>query len=339
MTLSIIGPGLLTTLQDLGRHGYQRQGIVVSGAMDSSALRIANLLVGNSEREAALEITLAGPVLQFHKDTVIAICGGDLSASCLGHRLPLWRPLLMRRGTRLEFGKARSGCRAYLAVAGGFAVEPILGSKSTYLRGNLGGYQGRALQNGDVLAFGPKSEFAIRIEEKLQKIASLRPDSPFSTTGWQVSRDLLPAYRNNPTVRVVKGRQFEVFTKESRQQIFSTAYQVTPQSDRMGYRLQSVQGAALTVSERSEMISEAVAFGTIQIPPEGQPIVLMADRQTTGGYPKIAEVITVDLPVLAQMKPGESVRFIPVEVTEAQELYRMREWEIGLLGQGILLER
>jgi len=338
MTFTVIRPGLLTTLQDLGRHGYQRQGIVVSGAMDSCALRIANLLVGNREREAVLEITLAGPVLQVQDDTLIAICGGDLSPSCLGQRLPMWRPVLVRGGTRLEFGKARSGCRAYLAVAGGFAVEPILGSKSTYLRGNLGGYQGRALQKGDVLAFGTKSIFATRLQETLRQTASMHPDSPFSTTGWRVSEEVLPAYCHNPTVRVIKGRQFEAFTEESRHHFFSALYQVTSQSDRMGYRLQDVQGAVLNVSQRTELISEAVTFGTIQIPPEGQPIILMADRQTTGGYPKIAEVIAVDLPVLAQLKPGELVRFCPVDVVEAQALYRMREMGIERFKQGISLE-
>jgi antagonist of KipI len=263
-------------------------------------------------------MTLLGATLQFHEDTLIAICGGDLSPTCNEHPLPMWRPVFVEKGAIVAFGKARRGCRAYLAVAGGFDVKPVLGSKSTYLRGGIGGYQGRALQKGDVLSFG-------------------HPESFFTTTNWRVKGDLIPPYGNEVIVRVLKGSQFDAFTEASRHSFFANSYQVTPQSDRMGYRLQS-QGETLCLTEPMEMISEAVAFGTIQVPPEGQPIVLMADRQTTGGYPKIADVITIDLPLIAQLKPGERVRFVPVEMEDAQELYLMREWEIGLLKQGILLK-
>jgi antagonist of KipI len=216
-----------------------------------------------------------------------------------------------------------------LAAAGGFDVAEVLGSKSTYLRAGIGGWQGRALQKGDVLPVGSLSTAS----QRLGKMVECGTQTPFfATVNWAVSQGIIPEYRSEPTLRVLKGSQFEAFTLASRHDLFHTPYQVTLQSDRMGYRL---QGAALSLQTPLELISEGVAFGTIQVPPEGQPIILMADRQTTGGYPKIADVISVDLPLLAQVKPGESVRFVPVGLEEAQELYIKREWEIRFLKQGI----
>ncbi|GAX91544.1 biotin-dependent carboxyltransferase family protein [Effusibacillus lacus] len=331
MSLKVIRPGLLTSIQDLGRFGLQKHGVIVSGAMDPFALRTANLLVGNEEGEGALEITMMGPSLLFEKDSLISICGASLSPKINGHPVAEWRPVYVKQGSVLQFGTPVAGCRAYLAVAGGFDIPKVMGSCSTYLRAGIGGLQGRALKEGDVLNLRPPSEQAKR---RIRQLSEAAGTLGFSSSEWTISTDILPAYGKDPVIRVIRGGQFELFSADSREQIFASEFQVTPQSDRMGYRL---TGPKLSLSEPMELISEAVAAGTVQVPPEGNPIVLLADRQTTGGYPKIAQVITVDLPIIAQVKPGEKVRFQEVSIDEAQELYRLREMEIHLLKQGIAL--
>ncbi|MED0681185.1 biotin-dependent carboxyltransferase family protein [Aneurinibacillus thermoaerophilus] len=327
MRIKVLRPGLLTTIQDLGRYGFQKQGIIASGAMDPFALRMANLLVGNEENAAALEITLMGPRLEFESDTLISICGADLSPEVDGKPILLWRPVYVRGGSVLAFRGCTSGCRAYLAVAGGFNVEKVLGSRSTYLRAHIGGYKGRALQEGDRLEFGEPSEWGAWQMRMLAAAGGRSAD-------WTISSEVFPAYGKNPVVRVIRGAQFDCFTPESRQQFFASAFRVTPQSDRMGYRL---QGPQLSLAAPLEMISEAVAPGTIQVPSEGQPIALLADRQTVGGYPKIAQIISVDLPVIAQVKPGEKIRFQEVSLEEAEMLYLTREEQIQQVKQGIAL--
>lgn len=329
MSLEILKPGLLTTIQDTGRYGYQKQGVMVNGPMDSFALRIANLLVGNDEREGALEITLLGPKIRFAEQMLIAVCGADLSPRIGGQPLPSWRPVLVQAGSVLEFGASAEGCRAYLAVAGSFAVPEVLGSRSTFLRAGIGGYQGRALQAGDVLTLRSSSEQA---RLRIAQLAGVAGNDPFIATDWAVSRELLPAYRTNPVLRVMRGAQFDEFEPASQAQFWGSAFTVTPQSDRMGYRL---QGELLALSEARELLSEAVTAGTIQVPSDGQPIILLADRQTTGGYPKIAQIAAVDLPVIAQVKPGEHVRFQEISVAEAEALYIARERELQLFKQGI----
>ncbi|BCJ86234.1 5-oxoprolinase subunit C family protein [Effusibacillus dendaii] len=323
MSIQVIRPGLLTTVQDLGRLGQQKHGVIVSGAMDPFALRIANLLVGNDEREAALEITLMGPTIRFQKDCVIAICGGNLSPKIDGQPIPDWRPVWVKQGSLLQFGSPQTGCRAYLAVAGGFDVPVVMGSRSTYLRAGIGGFYGRALREGDVLPIGCRS---------MWEAAEWREREGRFFAGWFVDTRIRPKYGKNPTVRVMRGGEFDWFAKDIQQQFFAASFQVTPQSDRMGYRL---SGPQLALSEPKELISEAVAAGTVQVPAEGNPIILLADRQTTGGYPKIAQVATVDLPILAQVTPGERIRFEEISLSQAQELYRLREREIGILRQGI----
>ncbi|WP_018131854.1 5-oxoprolinase subunit C family protein [Effusibacillus pohliae] len=332
MSIRVMRPGLLTSLQDLGRHGVQKYGVVASGAMDPFALRLANLLVGNEEAEAALEMTIQGPTLLFERDALIAICGAALSPKIDGRSVPEWRPVLVKGGSVLQFGMAIAGCRAYLAVAGGFDVPVVMGSRSTYLRAGIGGFQGRALKEGDVLRVRPASRRSLH---RMRKLAKGMDSCPFAATDWAVTSDLLPAYGKNPVIRAMRGGQFDWFTVDSQERFFTEPFQVTPQSDRMGYRL---SGARLRLAEPRELISEAVAAGTVQVPAGGQPIVLLADRQTTGGYPKIAQVASVDLPVIAQVKPGETVRFQEITLEEAQALYRRREREIELLKQGIALK-
>jgi antagonist of KipI len=329
MSIRIIRSGLLTTIQDLGRFGFQKDGVVVSGAMDSFAHRMANLLVGNEETEGTLEITMMGPILSFEENAWIAICGGEFEARIDGHAVPLWRPVFVQRGSVLEIGHCRVGCRAYLAVAGGFHLPKVMNSQSTYLLAKLGGFQGRALQKGDILS----------IRKPIRDLPSCLLDQkvrsrPFAVVNWGISFHFRAYFYGTPkTIRVIRGAQFGDFTKQSQEQFWTKPYQVTPQSNRMGYRL---DGPVLERKKSTEMISEAVTFGTVQVPAEGKPIVLMADRQTTGGYPKIAQVVAVDLPILAQTKPGEMIVFRDISLEEAQRLYIQREFEIQQCKKAIM---
>jgi len=315
--LTIRKGGIQTTVQDLGRSGFQKYGIVASGAMDPYSLRMANILVGNEENAAALEIALVGPEIRFEEDALISICGGDLSPQLDGKATGLWRFIRVHKGQTLTFGTPRRGSRAYLAVAGGINVPEVMGSRSTYLRAALGGFNGRALESGDQLAIG----------------AADRPNFAEDGPSWFTPS---PFYSSKPVIRVTAGRQFDLFSDESRQRFFSESFSVSSQSDRMGYRL---DGPRLELANKQEMISEAVAFGSIQVPPDGKPIILMADRQTAGGYPKIAEAITADLPLISQLKPGDRLRFTEVGIEEAQRLLRLQERTINCLKNAIRLKR
>lgn len=332
MSIRVLKPGLLTTVQDLGRTGFQKYGVIVGGAMDPFACRVANALVGNDESAAALEITLVGPTLRFDSTLLISICGADLSPTIDGQAVPLWRPVVVKEGSLLRFGAARHGARCYLAVSGGFDLPQALGSYSTYLRAGIGGFQGRALSEGDVLEVRPSNNLGRAIANKL---AAAAKDAPFASTRWHVSYDMMPDYRPDPVVRAVEGPQMHGFDPESVADFFAGTFQVLPQSDRMGYRL---KGEPIRPADPAELISEPVAFGTVQVPPDGNPIVLMADRQTTGGYPKIAQVITVDLPLIAQVQIGGSIRFRPVSLREAQELYWIAETEWEWLKKSIFMQ-
>ncbi|MCP8970476.1 biotin-dependent carboxyltransferase family protein [Ectobacillus ponti] len=322
MSFTVLRKGFYTTVQDLGRHGYRQYGVVRSGAMDSFAMQAANLLVGNERNAAVLEATLLGPKLRCERSVLVAVCGGEAEMLVNGNPAPLWRPVLLAAGDVLQFGVMRSGCRLYIAAAGGVDVPEAMGSRSTYVRAGIGGYKGRALQDGDVLELGTPSTLAQQLEAG-------------GRTSWGVSPYARPAYNTSPVIRVMRGAQYDCFTEESKRQFFNGSFQVTAASDRMGYRL---EGRALTLQEPLELLSEAVTFGTVQVPPEGKPIVLMADCQTTGGYPKLAAVATVDLPLLAQVKPGESVRFQEIAVEEAQRLLQEQEQALKELETGIKLK-
>ncbi|MDQ0271887.1 biotin-dependent carboxyltransferase family protein [Cytobacillus purgationiresistens] len=329
--ITIIKPGLLTSIQDLGRYGYQKYGVIASGVMDPIAHRVANLLVGNEENESTIEMTLIGPTIQFHQDTLIAICGGDLSPAINGKPIGLWRPIFVKKGSELAFGKCQAGCRAYLAVAGGFSIQSVMESKSTYLRAEIGGYKGRAFKKGDVIHLGQPSELSSKMVQAYKSHLS----SDFFSDAWTVDAGFIPIYQKKSAIRVLQGRHYHLFSKESHKKLYTEGFEVSPQSDRMGYRL---MGPSLTLEKPEEMISEAVAFGTIQVPPGGDSIILLADRQTTGGYPKIAQVATVDLPFLAQAKPGDQLHFTEITHDEAQRLILERERELQALKQGIQLK-
>ncbi|OKL40381.1 5-oxoprolinase subunit C family protein [Pontibacter flavimaris] len=330
MGLKIGKPGLLTTVQDLGRYGYQRQGVVVGGAMDKVALRIANLLVGNVEGAAALEISMQGPEIQFEEDTVFALGGADLSASINGKPVRLWRPVLVKSGSILRFGKPRYGNYTYLAVAGGINVPVVMGSRATYLHAGLGGLEGRALRSGDRLPLGASSETNRQILSAL--LLRDKKEADFAEVQWSPEPELLPGYAPNPVLRARGHLEYNWFSESSREYIWHQKYKLLPQSDRMGYRL---QGTTLALDEEREMLSTAMSFGTVQVPPQGNPIILMADAQTTGGYPRMIQIITADLPRLAQVQPGGLIRFEDVSLEEAQRLYYQQEKRMLALRQAI----
>jgi KipI family sensor histidine kinase inhibitor len=301
--LDVIAPGLQTTVQDLGRAGYARFGVPPAGAMDSFAARAANRLVGNVDEAAVLEITLAGPSIQFRADTLLAVTGGDLSPRLDGSEVPGWTACRVPGGSTLKFGRRQAGLRAYLAVAGGIHVRLILSSASTYLRGEFGGHKGRALQVGDVLAVGAAPAGTAELEGRALPLAAR------------------PPYSREPVVRVVLGPHAERFPQSALDTLLGNAYAVGPASDRMGYRL---QGPPLARREPADILSQGLPLGGVQVPGDGQPIILLADHQTTGGYPLIATVIRADLPLLAQLAPGDRVRFRAVVVDEAQAAYRQQ---------------
>ncbi|SDC99958.1 antagonist of KipI [Melghirimyces thermohalophilus] len=314
--ISVIKSGLLTTVQDLGRIGYQQYGMVAAGAMDPLALQVGNLLVGNPRGLAALEITLLGPVLRFERPCTIALTGADLSPRLNESPMPMWKRVSVKKGQKLSFGTPREGVRTYLCVQGGIDVPVVMGSRSTYIKGEVGGLHGRALQSEDQLPVG-------KTDDRHQ-----RP----GVRGIQLSRKYRPCYGREIRLRAVPGPQEEAFTDEAVERFFREPYQVTTQSDRMGYRL---DGPKLSHRSGADIISDATAPGSVQVPAEGQPIVLTADRQTTGGYAKIATVISADLFRLAQAGPGCQVRFERVSVDEARDAAIEQEQFLRTIEYGI----
>ena len=304
-------------MQDSGRNGHRKAGVSSGGALDAHALRIANLVVGNDECAAGLEITLGGVRLLFQDACVIAWCGGNFDVRCAGRAVSSGRPVLTRAGDELTIDRPEIGCRAWLAISGGIDVPPVLGSRSTDLRGKFGGMEGRALQATDVLQLGPSPE------RSRELIASLEPrgEAPwFAPVEWAA-----PTSRA-PVLRVMRGGEWLRFDPASREALLRETFAVTAQADRMGVRL---EGPALH-HRGDELPSEAVAAGAIQVPPSGAPIVLLPDCQTIGGYPKLAHVITVDLPLAAQLRPGDRVRFELVRLAEAHRLLLRRERQLAM---------
>ena len=296
----VIKPGLFTTVQDQGRWGYQGYGVGIAGAMDSFALAAANLLVGNPEETAGLEMTVQGPTLKFRCKTLFAATGADFAPRLDGVSISNWTTHLAFPGSVLSFGGRKSGVRAYLAVSGGIDVPSIMGSRSTYLLGHFGGMEGRPLKAQDILPIGTPPVLATHL------------------AGKRFPENLRPPYKKNPRLRVILGPFQDFFSEKGMSTFLSTAYAITPNSDRMGYRL---QGKAISRQETKELITCGLANGTIQVPPNGQPIILLADRQTIGGYPIIATVIHADLPLLAQCAPGDQLSFTEVTPDEGREAF------------------
>jgi biotin-dependent carboxylase-like uncharacterized protein len=304
--LVVVDPGLLSTVQDLGRWGYQRVGIPPAGPLDRSAFVLANRLVGNADGAAGLELTLRGPRLEVRRDLVVAVTGAEMGMSVNGEAAPPWTAVRVRPGDVVAFRMVTAGCRAYLAVAGGLDTPPVLGSRATYLRGRLGGIEGRALQKGDALPVGIPAVARDRVE------------------GRTVSSPRRPAYPGEVECRVILGPQADRFTAEGVAAFLGGPYEVTPHADRMGYRL---KGPLIEHARGHDIVSDGIPLGGIQVPGEGQPIVLLVDRQTAGGYTKIATVISVDIGRLGQARPGHRVRFREVTLGAAHAaLEAERRW-------------
>ena len=302
MSLEVIEVNGLATIQDSGRKGWRQFGVPTSGPMDGFAFQAANMLVSNSENEAVIEIGLGDSTFRALQDCVISVAGTGYGLSIYMWDFPLWSSYYVRSGWTIRFNKTEDGMWAYLAVSGGVQTQPTLGSRSTYLRGRFGGLAGRQLQSGDVVNTGYPSH------------------SSYELAARTFLEEARPAYTQSPTIDVIMGPQTKYCTNESIETFLSSEYSVSLTSDRMGYRL---AGPALTHRSKTELISEGMTLGAIQVPSNGQPIVMMADGPTTGGYPKIATVVSADLPVLAQCVPNKSrIRFRETTVAKAQKKYR-----------------
>jgi antagonist of KipI len=320
MIASISHAGFLTSVQDLGRTGYREVGVSLAGALDVFALRVANLLVGNDESAAGLEITFGGLQLQFADERIVAWCGGDFDVQIESRLLPAGHATRLQAREKLKFGRPQIGCRSWLAISGGVDVPVVLESRSTDLRANFGGFGGRALRDGDVLQLGAPPRSPIPVTERVST--------------WSASKPWSQTAVSTPVLRFVRGAAWELFSDVAIQRFTSEAFAVSTDSDRMGVRL---DGPELRRDNDVDLISEAVAPGTIQVPSSGRPILLLGDCQTIGGYPKIAHVITVDLGIAAQLRAGDHVRFSEVSLADAHGLLLERESELKRFRIGLSL--
>ncbi len=312
MGIRILKGGMLTTVQDLGRTGYQSQGFSVAGVMDVRSFKIANLLLDNPENEAVLEFTLIGPTLEFTSATIIAITGGDFTPTINGEPAPMYTAIYMNKGDVLKFGSARTGSRGYIAFSSYLDIPVVMGSRCTNMKSRIGGFKGRKLQAGDYIGFRIKRRYL-----------------PFF-----LSRKLEPDNfdQDQTKVRVVMGPQDSRFSKQGIDTFLSSEYTVTSDFDRMGCRL---EGAFIAPKESSDIISDGIAFGSVQVPSHGKPIILLADRQTTGGYAKIATVASVDIPKVVQRKTDHRIHFEAITVQEAQNLYMEEQKELDRMRKEI----
>jgi antagonist of KipI len=296
--IKVLEPGPLTTVQDTGRPGKLRYAIPPSGPVDRRAFVIANRLVGNDDGAAGLECTLMGPRFEAQVACTIAITGAAMPLTVNGAEAPAWTTIGLKAGDVVKLGAARAGVRAYVAFGGRIDVPLVLGSRSTYIRGRLGGVEGRALRRDDVLRLGPsRGEARHRVTD----------------------REAIPDFASEPEIRVVMGPQADRFTNDGVAALLGGLYEMLPQSDRMGARL---RGAPIAHVRGHDIISDGIPLGGIQVPGDGQPIILLVDRQSTGGYTKVATVCSFDVARIGQMKPGQRLTFRAVDVTEAHRLLR-----------------
>lgn len=302
-SLAVVKPGLLTSVQDLGRHGSQATGVPVAGPMDSFSHRLANQLVGNDAAAATLEVTLIGPELLVDADTTMAIAGAVFEATCEGRAVPMSESFAVHRGQRLKFGRVVQGARAYIGIAGGILAPVVLGSRATHLVSRMGGWHGRALQAGDRLPVAAR---------------------PASRPARKAGGLTLPT-GGRARLRVMPGPQHDWFHADAITTVAGVSFRISPRSNRMGYRL---EGPPLARIYQGELISEPVALGAIQVPAAGEPILLMADRQTAGGYPKIGHVISADLPLAGQLAPGDFIEFILCSRADAVTALIARERQL-----------
>ena len=322
MTAVVQRAGFLTSVQDLGRTGFRKFGISTSGALDAFALRMANLLVGNDEGAAGLEITLGGLQLRFEDERMVAWCGGEFDVQIGSQGLPAGHVARLKAGDELKFGRAQIGCRCWLAISGGIDVPVVLGSRSSDLRANFGGFAGRALRDGDHLSL---AEFPLSENAATEKISS-----------WTAPYDWVSPTKRHRVLRFVRGVDWFRFNDATMQRFTHQQFAVSLDSDRMGVRFDDPE---LKLGDGVDLISEAVAPGTMQVPPSGKSILLLGDCQTIGGYPKIAHVITVDLAIAAQLRSGDHVRFSEVPLADAHRLLLERERDLERFRVGLGLQR
>lgn len=296
-SIKVVRPGACTTVQDLGRIGYQKFGIPVAGVMDEFAMSVANFLVGNERNEAVLEITYLGPTLEFQEDMLIGIAGANVSPKLNGVPMPVWESFAVKKDDVLSFGSVKGGVRAYIAFAGSIDVPLVNGSKSTLMKSKIGGFQGRMLQAGD--------ELSICVRQ--------------GTVPQRLLAHFIPVYPHSNEIAVCLGPQDDYFTEQGISDFFGHPYTITANADRMGIRL---DGTVVTHKTKADIISDAAVIGSIQVPADGKPIILMADRQTTGGYAKIGTVIKEDIIKLAQMASNDTIQFRRISMEEAQQKYR-----------------
>jgi len=332
MNAVVMRAGFQTSVQDLGRTGFRQFGVSTSGALDSFALRVANLLVGNDEGAAGLEITLGGLHLRFEDERIVAWCGGEFDVQIGSRALPAGHIAHLQAGEELKFGRARMGCRCWLAISGGIDVPIVLGSRSTDLRANFGGPEGRTLRDADIVSLGEtrrSSSFA-------EATADRSTAATAGISSWAGPHDWVSPAKQYPVLRFVRGSDWDRFNSSTLQQFTSEPFAVSPDSDRMGVRL---DGPELRREDQGDLVSEAVAPGTIQVPPNGKPILLLGDCQTIGGYPKMAHVITVDLGVAAQLRAGDAVRFFEVSLQDAHRLLLERERDLDRFRVGLSFQK
>ena len=325
MNLSVTRAGFLTSVQDLGRNGFRQFGVSLGGALDVFALRVANLLIGNDESDAGLEITLGGLRMRFEDKRVIAWCGGGFDVRVGSTPLPAGHSCLLAADDELTINQPRIGFRAWLTISGGIDVPLVLGSRSTDLRANFGGLDGRALRDGDGLPLGKQSQASQSLIDLLRerRVAS-----------WSSPAEWSSSAKTKTVLRVIRGVDWSRFNDVTIQRLTSDAFVVSPDSDRMGVRF---DGPELSRNDDVDLVSEAVAPGTIQVPPSGRPILLLGDCQTIGGYPKIAHVITVDLPLAAQLRAGDRIRFSEVSIADAHRFLLERERQLERFRIGLSL--
>jgi antagonist of KipI len=317
MAFSIIKPGLLDTIQDMGRYGVGNWGINPGGAMDSYAAQVGNLLVGNDIQEAVLEIHFPGPQILFEQNTLIAITGADFSPMINDEFIPRWQPVVVRKNTVLHFPALVQGGRCYLSVHGGYCMNKWLNSYSTNLKAGAGGWGGMPLKKGDELPYN---------ENTIYFAGLLKEESNFEVLPWRVNTDKV--YKHPHEIGFIPGREWTGLTAASRQAFGENNFLIHPSSDRMGYQL---NGSPLMLQRPLELVSSAVSFGTVQLLPNGQLIVLMADHQTTGGYPRIAHVATAHLPKLAQLRPSDVIQFKLTDMETAEQWLISRQKELHIL--------
>ncbi|HLQ72753.1 MAG TPA: biotin-dependent carboxyltransferase family protein [Bacillota bacterium] len=327
MGIDVLQPGFFSTVQDLGRYNFQKFGMIVSGVMDNFATRIANILVGNDEGEAVIETMLHGLKIKINEDTVIAITGSKTRPLLNGAPIPMWRPVYVHAGDIISMPKLDNGLFTYIAFSGGLNIPVKFGSKSTYLSANFGGHEGRTLKKNDYIPFENESNENRKIKKYLK-------NNDYKVS-WFVRYHDFYALTHEAELKVIEGKEFDWFTEESKNNFLKDPFTLSPESNRMGFKL---NGPNLQTKQQQELLSEGVTYGTIQVPSSGQPIVLMADHQTIGGYPKIGQLISANFSKLAQLQPGAKIKFTRISLEEAERMYIKKEQIINHIKQSISLK-